>query len=207
MILLPMIKKHLHISTISLIVILAAVTANAILCFIFITKTVEVNNFVGPAELNPYPDGLDWLRRLLIYPGLVFSISALVLFIKSAIGKNASTADKILNYFILLAVFCIGWLCIPYWANGLQFVFSSGTTSLYDPKSLLPYADIYYVWNTVVMLFNLFAYVLVLIPVILAIIDIKKNGFDKKYIYAAAVYSLTFVSFYLAPNYMYWFLD
>ncbi len=202
-----MIKKHFHISTISLMLILALVIANAALCFILITKTVEVNNFVGPAELNPYPDGLDWLRRLLIYPGLIFSLSALVLFIKSAMGKNAADADKILNYFILLGVFCIGWLCIPYWANGLQYVFSGRTTSLYDPKSLIPYTDIYYLWNTVVMLFNLFAYILVIIPVIFAIIDIRKNGFDKKYAYAVVFYSLIFVSFYFAPNYMYWFLD
>ena len=202
-----MIKKNLHISTLSLIVILAAVTANAVLCFIFITKPVEVNNFVGPAELNPYPDGLDWLRRMLIYPGLVLSLFALALFIKSAIGKKAGTADKILNYFVLLAVFCIGWLCIPYWANGLQYVFSAGTTSLYDPKSLIPYTDIYYLWNSMVMAFNLFAYILVLIPVILAILDIRKNGFNKKYVYAAAAYALIFVSFYLAPHYMYWFLD
>lgn len=107
----------------------------------------------------------------------------------------------------MLAVFCIGWLCIPYWANGLQYVFSGGTTSLYDPKSLIPYADVYYVWNTMVMAFNLFAYILVLIPVILAILDIKKNGFNIKFVYAAAAYGLIYVSFYFAPNYMYWFLD
>ena len=200
-------NKHFHISTISLLVILAAVILNAALCFILITKPVEVDNFVGSPELNPYPDGLDWLRRLLIYPGLVFSLSALALIIKSAIGKNAAAADKILNYFIMLLTFCVGWLCIPYWANGLQYVFSGGTTSLYDPKSLIPYTDIYYAWNTMVMAFNLFAYILILIPVILAILDIRKNGFNRKYVFAAAAYALIFVSFYLAPHYMYWFLD
>lgn len=80
-------NKHFHISTISLIVILALVIANAVLCFIFINKPVEIDNFVGSAELNPYPDGLDWLRRLLIYPGLLLSLSALVMFIKSAMAK------------------------------------------------------------------------------------------------------------------------
>jgi hypothetical protein len=201
------IKKYFHISSVSLFMLLFGVIITAVLCFVFIDKPVVVDNFVGPAEQNPYPDGLDWLRRLLIYPGLIFSLTALVLFIKSAVGKNAAVPDKILNYFLLLLVFCIGWVCLPYWANGLQYVFASGTSSLYDPKSLLPYSDISYVWNTVVMAFHLFAFILIIIPVIISIIDIRKNGFDKKYLYGVIMYLLIFVSFYFAPHYMYWFLD
>jgi len=200
-------KNYFHISTYSLIAITIAVIIPAILSFIFIAKPVEVDNFVGPAELNPYPDGLDWLRRLLIYPGLVLTISAVAIFIKSAIGKNASVADKILNYFILLAVICIGWLCTPYWANGLQYVFSAGTSSLYDPKSLIPYTDINVVWNGVVMLFFVLAFILILIPIAFAVIDSIKNGFDKKYIYAAGFYLLIFAAFRFAPHYGYWFMD
>jgi len=200
-------KNYFHISTYSLIAITIAVIIPAILSFIFIAKPVEVDNFVGPAELNPYPDGLDWLRRLLIYPGLVLTISAVAIFIKSAIGKNASVADKILNYFILLAVICIGWLCTPYWANGLQYVFSAGTSSLYDPKSLIPYTDINVVWNGVVMLFFVLAFILILIPIAFAVIDSIKNGFDKKYIYAAVFYLLIFAAFHFAPHYGYWFMD
>ena len=200
-------KKYFHISSKSLSIILMLVILNAVLCFLLIKKPVEVNNFVGPAELNPYPDGLDMLRRLLIFPGLVLSLSALLIFIKSAIRKNAAIADKILNFFIVLVVFCTGWLCIPYWANGLQYVFASGTSSVYDPKSLLPYTDLNNFWSIPVMLFFLSAYILVIIPVILSVIDLRKNGFDKKYIFSAALYSLTFVSFYLAPHYLYWFLD
>jgi len=200
-------KNYFHISTYSLIAITIAVIIPAILSFIFIAKPVEVDNFVGPAELNPYPDGLDWLRRLLIYPGLVLTISAVAIFIKSAIGKNASVADKILNYFILLAVICIGWLCTPYWANGLQYVFSAGTSSLYDPKSLIPYTDINVVWNGVIMLFFVLAFILILIPIAFAVIDSIKNGFDKKYIYAAGFYLLIFAAFRFAPHYGYWFMD
>lgn len=200
-------KNYFHISTYSLIAITIAVIIPAILSFIFIAKPVEVDNFVGPAELNPYPDGLDWLRRLLIYPGLVLTISAVAIFIKSAIGKNASVADKILNYFILLAVICIGWLCTPYWANGLQYVFSAGTSSLYDPKSLIPYTDINVVWNGVAMLFFVLAFILILIPIAFAVIDSIKNGFDKKYIYAAGFYLLIFAAFRFAPHYGYWFMD
>jgi len=202
-----MIRSKFHISTISLIVILAALIVTAALCFVFITNPFEVDNFVGPAELNPYPDGLDWLRRLLIYPGLILALSALVIFLKSAVSKNASAADKVLNYFILLAVICIGWLCIPYWANGLQYVFSSGTSSMYDPKSLIPYSDINVIWNGGVMLFFLLAFILILIPVASAVINSIKNGFDKKYIYGAGFYLLIFAAFSLTPHYGYWFMD
>lgn len=181
--------------------------ATAALCFIFITKPVEVDNFAGARELNPYPDGLDWLRRLLIYPGLIMAFIAIVIFLKSAVSRNAAPADKILNYFILLAVICIGWLCIPYWANGLEYVFSSGTSSMYDPKSLIPYADINVIWSGGVMLFYLLAFVLILIPVATAVIDSVKNGFAVKYVYAAGFYLLIFAAFSLAPHYVYWFLD
>ncbi len=200
-------KASFRTGTISLLVLLAIVLIPALLCFILITKPVEVDNFVGAPEQNPFPDGLDWLRRLLIYPGLFFSLAALGIFIKSALGKRSAIPDKILNYFILLLIFCIGWLCTPYWANGLHHVFAMGTTSLYDPKSLLPYTDINVTWSIFVMAFHLFAYILILVPVIIAIIDIRKNGFDTKYLYAVAAYLLIFVSFYFAPYYMYWFLD
>ncbi len=200
-------KRSIHISTASMLVLLLLVTAISVFCYFYIAKPVEVDNFVGPSELNPYPDGLDWLRRLFIYPGLIISISALILFIKSAFGKNAAAPDKILNYILLLLIFSLGWVSLPYWANGLHHVFSQGTSSMYDPKSLLPHNDISFVWNSLVMAFHLFAFILILIPVIIAILDIRKNGFDKKYIYAFIVYLLIFVPFYFAPNYMYWFLD
>lgn len=200
-------KKYFHTSSVSLFVLLFGVIITAALCFVFIVKPVVVNNFVGSSEQNPYPDGLDWLRRLLIYPGLIFSLAALALFIKSAVGKNAAIPDKILNYFLLLLVFCIGWVCTPYWANGLHYVFVSGTSSLYDPKSLLPYADISVIWSITVMAFHLFAFLLIIIPVVIALLDIRKNGFDKKYLYAVVIYIFIFVSFYFAPHYMYWFLD
>lgn len=200
-------NKYFHISSVLLFVLLIGVIITAVLCFVFIIKPVEVNNFVGFAEENPYPDGLDWLRRLLIYPGLIFSLAAIVVFVKSATGNKASVPDKIMNYFLLLLVFCIGWVCLPYWANGLYYVFASGTSSLYDPKSLLPYTDISVIWSILVLAFHLFAYFLILIPIIIATLDIRKNGFDKKYLYAVSVYLLIFASFYFAPHYMYWFLD
>ena len=200
-------KNSFHISTVSMLVLLLVVTAIAVTCYIYITKPVEVDNFVGPSELNPYPDGLDSIRRLFIYPGLFISVLALTLFIKSAFGKNAAAPDKILNYILLLLIFSLGWVSMPYWANGLHHVFSTGTSSLYDPKSLLPHNDISFLWNTLVMVFYLFAFILILIPLIITILDIRKNGFDKKYIYSFIVYLLIFVPFYFTPNYMYWFLD
>ncbi|MEO8512354.1 MAG: hypothetical protein ABI543_02215 [Ignavibacteria bacterium] len=200
-------KTYLHTSTVSLLVLLAIVTITAVLSYFSIAKPVEVDNFVGPQGQNPFPDGLDWLRRLLIYPGLIFSLAALGIFIKSAVGKRSGMPDKILNYFLLLLIFCLGWVCMPYWANGLHHAFASDTTSLYDPKSLLPYTDISVVWSIFVMAFHLFAYILVLLPVILAFIDIRKNGFNIKYIFAVSVYLFIFASFFFAPYYLYWFLD
>lgn len=190
-----------------MLTILAAAIAVSVLSFVLIDKPVEADNFVGAGPLNPYPDGLDWLRRLLIYPGLVLFCFSFIIFLKSVLGKNAGVPDKILNYTILLLTFCLGWVCIPYWANGLHHIFWSGTSSLYDPKSLLPYSDISVVWNSGVMLFYLLAFLLILVPVILAILDIRKNGFSKKYLYATAVYLLIFAAFQFTPNYMYWFLD
>ena len=187
--------------------VLAAVILTSILAFIIIDKPVEVDNFVGAGSMNPYPDGLDWLRRLLIYPGLILSVFSVLIFIKSAIGKKAAASDKILNYTILLLTFCLGWVCIPYWANGLQHVFWSGTSSMYDPKSLLPHNDISFVWNSGVMLFYLLAFILIIVPIILAILDMRKNGISRKYLYAAMFYLLIFAAFRFAPNYMYWFLD
>lgn len=190
-----------------MLTVLAAIILTSILAFIITDKPVEVDNFVGAESMNPYPDGLDWLRRLLIYPGLILSVFSVLIFIKSAIGKKAAASDKILNYTILLLTFCLGWVCIPYWANGLQHVFWSGTSSMYDPKSLLPYSDISVVWNSGVMLFYLLAFILIIVPVILAILDMRKNGISRKYLYAAAFYLLIFAAFQFAPNYMYWFLD
>jgi len=200
-------KSSVKHSTYILIVIWGLVVVPAILCLILISKPVEVNNFVGPVELNPYPDGLDWLRRLLIYPGLLLTVAALIIFLRSAADKNSTAADKILNYFILLAVICTGWVCTPYWANGLQFVFNAGTSSMYDPKSLLPYTDIGIAWSIGVMAFFLLAFILILAPVFLAVIDSVKNGFDKKYIYAFGFYLLIFAAFRLTPYFGYWFMD
>lgn len=200
-------KKNLHISTKSLAAIFAAVLVNAVLCFILTSQPVVVDNFVGEASMNPYPDGLDLQRRLMLYPGLILSVISVLIFTKSAIGKKAAAPDKILNYTIMLLTFLLGWVCIPYWANGLHQVFWSGTSSMYDPKSLLPYMDISVVWSTGVMLFYLLTFLLILVPLIIAILDIRKNGFSRKYLYAAAVYLLIFAAFRFAPNYMYWFLD
>lgn len=200
-------KKNLHISTKSLAIVFAVVLLNSVLCFMLTSRPVVIDDFVGPAELYPFPDGLDWQRRLMIYPGLLLTAISVLIFTKSVIGKNAAASDKILNYTILLLTFCLGWVCIPYWANGLHNAFWSGTTSLYDPKSLLPYTDISAVWHSGVMLFYLMAFVLIIIPLVFAIVDIRKNGFGRKYLYAAAVYLLIFAAFQFAPNYLYWFLD
>jgi hypothetical protein len=200
-------KPELHISSKSLLVLLAAVIIPAVISFIIISRPVEVDIFVGPAAENPFPDGLDWLRRLLIYPGIFLTFVSAVIFVRSASGKNAAPADKILNYFIFLLIFCIGTVCLPYWANGLHHVFWSGTSSLYDPKSLLPFNDISFIWNSAVFLFYALAFVLIIIPLFLAIIDSRKNGFNGKYIIAASAYLLIFVVFRFAPNYLYWFLD
>ncbi len=190
-----------------MLTILAAAIVVSALSFVLIDKPIQADNFVGAVPLNSYPDGLDWLRRLLIYPGLVLFCFSFIIFLKSVLGKNAGVPDKILNYTVLLLTFCLGWVCIPYWANGLHHIFWSGTTSLYDPKSLLPYSDISVVWNSGVMLFYLLAFVLIIVPLIFAVIDIRKHGFGRKYLYAAAVYLLIFAAFQFAPNYLYWFLD
>ncbi len=194
-------------TTLSLLILFILSVSGAMLIYFTIRSPVEMDNYVGPGGEDLYPDGLESYRRMLIYSGLIFTLVSLVFFLISAASSKERAKDKILNYFLFLLIFALAWKSYTYWANGLHFVFSEGTSSLYDPKDLIPYIDIGVLWSVPVMFFHVLIWLLVPIPVILAILNIRKERVNYKDAVTLLVIALLILSFFTTPNYMYWFLD
>ncbi len=200
-------NNHTSKTTQVLMLLFLLSVAGALIIYFAIHSPVEMDNYAGRGGEKSYPDGLDDFRRILVYSGILLTSALLALLLISAASAKESAKDKILNYFLFLLVFAIAWKSYPYWANGLHFVFSGGTSSLYDPKDLIPYVDIGIIWSVPVLFFHMLIWLIVPLPVILAVINIRKEGVNYKDALTLLIIVLLVSSFYFTPDYMYWFMD
>ena len=200
-------EKKTTRTTLLLFILLILSIAGGLAIYFTTHAPVEMDNYVGLNADTRYPDGLDNYRRSLIYTGLAMTFLSFLVFIVSAASSKESAKDKILNYFLFLLIFALAWKSYAYWANGLHYVFSGGTSSLYDPKDLVPYIDIGVIWSAPVMFFHILIWLLVPVPIILAAINIRRERFNYKDTFTLIVIALLVLSFFITPNYMYWFLD
>jgi len=160
----------------------------------------------GVASATSYDDFL--LRFSMIFFGLILTVIAAIISLTSLFFSKHTAGDKLANLSILVFVFVIGWMGLPYWANGLYYVFSSGTTSLYDPKALLPMTLMGEIWRIPVLVFYpvILAYLLFSLIRFMVIVFRRKNpGIINVMI---LIYNLLIiVTFFFVPHYFYWLLD
>ena len=159
-------------------------------------------------NINPAND-TDYLYRFIIMAaGMGLTILALLLAITGLFIRNTSAANKFLNINIFVFVFYLGWMSLPYWTNGLYQVFHHGTTSLFDPKAMLPMTLVGEIWRLpILLLFPLILLYLLfsLIRFIIVVIRREKPGINNILI---LIYSLLTLGIqFLLPGYFYWLLD
>ena len=182
-----------------LLIILFVFSALGALFIFYVIKT--------PVIIYPPVDKYIEYRRTFIHSGLFIAAAGFIILLYSVFKKNYLRKDKLLNYFLFVLIFAIAWKNYPYWANGLHHVFSNGTSSMYDPKDILPYSEIGIIWSASVLMYHILIWIIIPFPVVLWILDIKNNGFTLKDYLIIVVLLLIAASFYITPNYMYWFLD
>ncbi len=148
------------------------------------------------------------LRFSIIFSGILLTSISLIVFTACLFFSKHTALDKLTNLSLFVFVFVLGWMAIPYWTNGLYHVFCCGTSSSFDPKSLLPMMLIGEVWRIPILLF----YPLILLYLIFSFIRIivivirKKNlGINELLILICSI--LILVAAYFTPHYFYWLLD
>lgn len=182
-----------------LLILIVIISAAGGFMIYFLTET--------PVIINPPMDKYAGYRAQFIHAGLALTVISFAIFIVSLFIKGSAKKDKLLNYFLFLLIFLVAWKSYPFWANGLHHVFSNGTTSMYDPKDLLPYTEIGSLWALPVLLFHVLILLIIPVPIMLWILDIKKNGFGKKEYFIIGSLVLITLTFFTTPHYMYWFMD
>lgn len=187
---------------ISAVTLLLVIPANIFQPISFATSTAN------PWQVMPaaYPGYL--LRFSIIFSGLLLSLISLIVFITSLFFSKHSASDKLANLSMFVFVFVVGWMAIPYWANGLYHVFCVGTSSLFDPKSLLPMTIIGEAWRIPVLISYplLLGYLLFsLIRFIVVVARYRNPGFNNILI---LVFNLLIIgTYFFTPHYFYWLLD
>ncbi|HNZ43583.1 MAG TPA: hypothetical protein PKN41_09595 [Bacteroidales bacterium] len=187
---------------ISAVTLLLVVPANIFQPVSFATSTADS----WQAMPSAYPGYL--FRFSVIFSGLLLTIISLIIFIISLFFSKHSASDKLANLSMFVFVFVLGWMAIPYWTNGLYHVFCCGTSSLFDPKSLLPMTIIGEAWRIpILVLYPLFmGYLLFsLIRFIVLVVRRKNPGIINVVI---LLFNLLIIAvFFFVPHYFYWLLD
>jgi hypothetical protein len=156
----------------------------------------------------PSSDPDFWYRFIIIFTGLSLTVLALLISVIGLFIKNTNASSKLLYFSIFVFVFYIGWISLPYWTNGLYQVFSKGTSSMFDPKALLPMTIIGEFWRLPILLlypFILLYLVFSFIRFIIVVIRRDKPGINNILILIFSL--LTMGVQFLLPGYFYWLLD
>ncbi|MCK9611916.1 MAG: hypothetical protein WC401_04740 [Bacteroidales bacterium] len=191
-----------------LLVISAVVLALVPVANLFVPYASSFSPDVDISRINPASDPNYLYRLLIISAGLALTIISLLVLVISLFIKKYNTENKLANLSIFIFVYVVGWMFMPYWANGLFYVFSEGTSSLYDPKSLLPMNIIGEIWRIPILL--LYGLLLVYLAssfiwVIISSISQRKAGTAQIII---LIFNLLVVaSYFFSPHYFYWLLD
>jgi len=187
---------------ISVVTLLLVIPANIFQPISFATATAN------PWQVMPaaYPGYL--LRFSIIFSGILLTLISMIVFITSLFFSKHTASDKLANLSMFVFVFVIGWMAIPYWTNGLYHVFCCGTSSAFDPKSLLPMTIIGEVWRIPVLLLYplLMGYLLFsLIRFIVVVARYRNPGLNNILI---LVFNLLIIAtYFFTPHYFYWLLD
>lgn len=188
---------------ISVITLLLVFPANL---FQPVSFSSEAGNDSWQLSFTPYSDYL--LRFSIIFFGLLLTLICLIITMVSLFFYKHAAADKLANLSMLVFVFVVGWMAIPYWTNGLYHVFYNGTSSAFDPKALLPMILIGEFWRIPVLVLYplLLIYLLFsLIRFIVVVIKNKNPGVSNLLILIFNL--LIIVAYFFTPHYFYWLLD
>ncbi len=197
----------MKISTRTLLVISAVTLLLVVPANIFQPVAVATAN-ANPWQVLPaeYPGYLP--RFSVIFSGLALSLISLIIFITSLFFSKHAVSDKLANLSMFVFVFVIGWMAIPYWTNGLYHVFCCGTSSLFDPKSLLPMTIVGEAWRIPILILYplLMGYLLFsLIRFIVIVVRYRKPGLNNMII---LIFNLLIIgAYFFTPHYFYWLLD
>jgi len=187
---------------ISAVTLLLVIPANLFQPMAFATSMADPWQ-VLPAE---YPGYL--LRFSVIFSGLLLTLIALFIFIISLFFSKHTASDKMANLSMFVFVFVIGWMAIPFWTNGLYHVFCCGTSSLFDPKSLLPMTIIGEVWRIPVLVLYPVLLIYLLFSLIRFIVVVIKHKNPGVYNLLILIFNLLIiVAYFFTPRYFYWLLD
>jgi hypothetical protein len=188
---------------ISAITLLLVIPANL---FQPISFTSDAATDIWQISASSYSNFL--FRFSIIFFGLLLTLISLIISLISIFFHKHSAADKLANLSMFVFIFVVGWMALPYWTNGLYHVFCCGTSSAYDPKSLLPMTLIGEVWRIPVLILYpvLLIYLLFsLIRFIVVVIKNKKPGINNILILIFNV--LIIAANFFTPHYFYWLLD
>jgi len=197
----------MKISTRTLLVI-SAVTMLLVIPANIFQPVAYATAFADPWQVMPaeYPGYLP--RFSVIFSGLLLTLISFIVFITSLFFSKHAASDKLANLSMFVFVFVIGWMAIPYWTNGLYHVFCCGTSSSFDPKSLLPMTITGEAWRIPVLVVYplLVGYLLFsLIRFIVVVFRYRKPGLNNIII---LIFNLLIIgAYFFTPHYFYWLLD
>ncbi len=151
----------------------------------------------------------DYLLRFsVIFLGLLLTVASLLVTVISVFFHKHSAIHKLANLSIFMFVFVSGWIALPYWTNGLYFVFSAGLSSAFDPKELLPMTLIGEFWRIPVLIFYPVIVLYMIFSLIrFIVIVIKKKKFEPINILILTYNILVIAAYFFTPHYFYWLLD
>jgi hypothetical protein len=96
---------------------------------------------------------------------------------------------------------------MPYLANGLYFIFQTGTSSLYDPKEMIPMTFMGEFWRLPVIVITPLAILFLAFNIIRLMVILPRYGLKKVIVYNLLFTLLSLGSFFITPHYFYWLFD
>lgn len=168
--------------------------------------------FIAGGMAFAYPEIAAHTREILtsvvIIAGLIICVLAFGLLMAGYFIPGRDSAVRLADTSIFFALFALGWKNIPYWANGLFFVFRHGTSSAYDPKGLIPMLWLSEGWRLPLLIL----FLLMVVFLLFNLIRLIARGFNSKpygkYNTISLIWSiLCILSFAGVPSYFYWLMD
>jgi hypothetical protein len=191
---------------ITLILILGIPWANK-----YTPYTDTFGHWIDVWNVEPKNDPHYQYRYNIIVFGFILSGISVLPFVASLFYPKQGLDSRIFNTVIFLLIIALGVKNYPYWANGLFYVFSTGSVSTaYDPKAILPYIEFGETWSDIVVYFYLAC--IILIPTVLIRFAFKwfknanhtKSSYDILTIFFLV---LLIISFFATPNFFGWLAD
>lgn len=166
------------------------------------TDTFNDQKDVWEVNLKDDPEYSSRLKATLI--GFFLTLFGLVTLIISIV-RNRSNA--LLDILLFLLIFSIGAKNYPYWINGLNNAKFDADGGWYDPKALLPDTITFGTWSSMIAIFYIVTFVMVIKSLIFLTSNLKNQDRRTEVYVNGFVTALLIISFFLTPNYLSWLAD